>query len=348
VWHTSYGKVTVIEQVFRKKGQQFRPFIASACISNRGCSLPLQRILVDFGADHAFGRVPKKLEEHYGIDIAVSTIRKITETHAEKMYEQEKEVLQVPDTKGCEVQIGEIDGCMIPIMTAKESSEDKRKQKSLAWKETRLSMTHEHGSVTPKFGVVFQGDVNDAGQSLLNSAIKAGFGTETHLHSVGDGAVWIANQVSDKFGKQGSYLVDFYHVCEYLSEASKGCANDDDKHTWTETQKKHLKNNEYKTVLANLTPHLEADDIDDDKAPVRACRRYLSNRTAQLDYKTAIEKGLPIGSGEIESAHRYVIQERLKLSGAWWTPDNADAMLALRVIRANDDFDAYWLEAQAA
>ena len=212
----------------------------------------------------------------------------------------------------------------------------------MGWKETRLSLTHEQGSMTPKFGVVFQGSVDDAGQSLLNTAILAGFGQKTHFHGVGDGASWIANQVADKFGTQGSYLVDFYHVCEYLAEAAKGCANDEDNYSWMETQKNDLKNNEYKKVLAHLKPNIEADDIDEDKAPVRACHRYLSNRTDQLDYKTAIEKGLPIGSGEIESAHRYVIQKRLKLSGAWWKAANADSMLALRVVRANDKFDEYW------
>ena len=41
----------------------------------------------------------------------------------------------------------------------------------------------------------------------------------------------------------------------------------------------------------------------------------FEHRKHDLDYKTALEKGLPIGSGEIESAHRYVIQERLKLPG---------------------------------
>ena len=71
------------------------------------------------------------------------------------------------------------------------------------------------------------------------------------MHAVGDGATWIANQVDDKFGAQGSYLVDFYHVCEYLAEAAKSCASNEEK-TWMETQKKCLKNNEYKNVLANL------------------------------------------------------------------------------------------------
>jgi len=51
---------------------------------------------------------------------------------------------------------------------------------------------------------------------------------------------------------------------------------------------------------------------------------------------------LPIGSGEIESAHRYVIQQRLKLPGAWWKAANVESMLALRVVRANGDWEKYW------
>jgi len=95
-------------------------------------------------------------------------------------------------------------------------------------------------------------------------------------------------------------------------------------------------------VIQNLTPYLEAPSIGGKQAPVRACHRYLSNRLQQLDYKSALENGLPIGSGEIESAHRYVIQERLKLAGAWWRDHNADAMIALRVCRENGEWDSYW------
>jgi hypothetical protein len=48
---------------------------------------------------------------------------------------------------------------------------------------------------------------------------------------------------------------------------------------------------------------------------------------------------------EIESAHRYIIQVRLKISGAWWNIENAAKMLALRVARANGDWEKYWAEA---
>ena len=183
--------------------------------------MPLQRAMTDFGADHAFGQVPKKLHEHYGIEMPVSTIRKITEFHGEQMHQQRETMTLSLTTPGCQQQIGEIDGCMLPIVTIGEKEGDKRKQKKLHWQEARLALVHEQGSVTPKFDATFGGSVNDAGQALLNCAVAAGFGTQTHLHGVGDGALWIADQTNAKFGAQASYLADFFHVCEYLAAASK-------------------------------------------------------------------------------------------------------------------------------
>jgi hypothetical protein len=49
------------------------------------------------------------------------------------------------------------------------------------------------------------------------------------------------------------------------------------------------------------------------ETPVRDALRHLSNRPGQFDYLSAIKAHLPIGSGEVESAHRYLIQKRLKL-----------------------------------
>lgn len=151
----------------------------------------------------------------------------------------------------------------------------------------------------------------------------------------------IAHQFEEKFGSQGHYLIDFYHVCEYLVAASKsGCDINPD--GWVERQKKHLKNNDFLRVIENLSAFIEPKSREDSKSPVRACHRYLNNRKNQLDYKSALEKGLPIGSGEIESAHRYVIQKRLKLSGAWWKASNVSLMLSLRVVRANEEWEDYW------
>ena len=82
---------------------------------------------------------------------------------------------------------------------------------------------------------------------------------------------------------------------------------------WFEKQKDLMKNNQVTAVLQKLMPHIEPGYVPDKDAPVRCCYRYIRNRLFQFNYKEALEQSLPIGSGEVESAHRYVIQDRLKI-----------------------------------
>jgi hypothetical protein len=176
---------------------------------------------------------------------------------------------------------------------------------------------------------------------MLNCAILAGGGKNSKIHCVGDGAPWIANQAKRVFSDKCTYLIDMMHLGEYLAPASLSCCPRDSE-TWLEQQKKVMKESNVQVVIKALEPHIEAKDILEKNAPVRACHRYIINRLDQFDYKSALEANLPIGSGEIESAHRYVIQKRLKLAGAWWKRNNAESMLALRVLRANGGWDDYW------
>ena len=74
----------------------------------------------------------------------------------------------------------------------------------------------------------------------------------------------------------------------------------------------------------------------------------MEKRLKYMDYAQAKQKELPIGSGEIESSHRHVVQKRLKIAGAWWKTENANAMLQLRTARASRYWRAYWNEEKAA
>lgn len=310
-------------------------------MNHRGCSLPLQRVVTDLGADLPFAQAASKLQEHYGIALSPSTIRQVTEGHAEALLAQEEDEPAWPIQAGAAIVIAELDGGMVPLVEIDPDSPDRRRGKRLLWKEAKLSLAHAHGSTTPVYGATLNGGVEVAGRQLLACAIAAGLGTNSHVHALGDGALWIADQVNARFGTQGTYTVDFFHVCDYLAAAAKSGAPDAPR-TWLELQKKRLKTNDSDLVLAALSEAQEPVTVPDADAPVRACHRYLSNRLDQLDYQGALLQGLPIGSGEIESAHRYVVQQRLKRPGAWWAPDNAEAMLALRVTRANGQWSAYW------
>ena len=84
-WRTTFGEIHVEEQQFLLAGHVVRPFCVAAAVHHRGASMPLQRAVVDFGADKAFSHVPKKLKEHYGVTIPVSAARQITLRHGERM-----------------------------------------------------------------------------------------------------------------------------------------------------------------------------------------------------------------------------------------------------------------------
>ena len=73
-----------------------------------------------------------------------------------------------------------------------------------------------------------------------------------------------------------------------------------------------------------------------------ACAAYLTNKADYLDYPTALAQGWPIASGVIEGTCRYLVADRMDITGARWSVTGAEAVLKLRAIRANDDFDEYW------
>jgi Uncharacterised protein family (UPF0236) len=301
--------------------------------------------MTDFGADAAFAGAAVKLKEHYGIEVPVSAVRGFTEKHGAAMRGQEKQKSDWPERAGVAVLITEMDGSMLPVVevaeaVAGEAPVDRRKTRKVGWKEARLTLAHAPGSVTPIFGATM-GSVEQAGERLAVCALAAGGGSQTKIHGVGDGAVWITEQMEEQFGTQARYLVDFYHLCDYVSAAGEVIAGND-KPAWMEEKKDWLKDNRWKDVLEALRPCLEPASVPDPEAPVRACFRYISNRTNFLDYKGALAAGLPIGSGEIESGHRYVFQNRLKIAGGWWKMENLKKMIALRVVRVNGDWEDYW------
>jgi len=311
----------------------------------RGYSEDLQRAMTDFGADEAFAGAAAKLQEHYGIEVPVSAVRRFTEAHGAAMLAQEKAKSDWPDRAGVPVLISEMDGSMLPVVETaepgvKEAPIDRRKTRQVGWKEARLALAHPPGSVTPLFGATL-GSVEEAGERLAVCALEAGAGSQTKIHGVGDGAVWIIEQMEAQFGTQAKYLVDFYHLCDYLAAAGEVIAGNDPP-AWMKEKMDWLKDNRWKDVLEALRPSLEPANIPDPEAPVRACFRYLSNHSDFLDYKGALAAGLPIGSGEIESGHRYGFQNRLKIAGSWWKTENLRKMIALRVLRANRGWEDYW------
>jgi hypothetical protein len=128
-------------------------------------------------------------------------------------------------------------------------------------------------------------------------------------------------------------------VSEYLAAAATEVARPGKEKEWRRRQQGRLLNNRTAAILRSLEKPMA---FGGPTAAAQSAHRYLVERRDHLDYASARKRELPIGSGEIESGHRHVIQHRLKIAGGWWTERNMECMLQLRSARSNDWWDIYW------
>ena len=96
-------------------------------------------------------------------------------------------------------------------------------------------------------------------------------------------------------------------------------------------------------VAAEITAEADAAGLAGaQRTGADACVRYLTSKDEYLRYDQALAAGWPIATGVIEGACRHLIGDRLDITGARWGLQGAEAILTLRAVIANGDFDDYW------
>lgn len=295
----------------------------------------------DFGFEHSFAKAIKMIREHYGVDVCVSTMADVSRKHAFLISEEEARHLSgnLLPAEGCENLLAETDGTFLRIVETSNKKKDRRKTRIVAYEEGRLCASKSMNELDIHYKATFK-NVDDVGLLWAQSAKEAGRGLNTKVHVVSDGASWIKIQADHIFSKQQTFLIDFYHLCEYLFKASIPCSQNSKK--WMRTQKKRLKMGHFQKVIKELEFNLENSGIVEEDAPVRKAYRYMTNRLSQFNYAEAIKTNLPIGSGLIESGHKHVLQARMKIPGASWNRANAEAFVCTRSSRANGQWNIYW------
>lgn len=146
-------------------------------------------------------------------------------------------------------------------------------------------------------------------------------------------------------GVEVTIVIDFIHVLEYLWKAA-WCFHvegDPTVEQWVAAKAREALSGNAGLVAAairrtatrrGLTAH--------QRRGADAAATYLLNKKKYLDYPTALAAGWPIATGVIEGACRHLVQDRMDITGARWGLDGAEAILTLRTLATNNDFDAYW------
>jgi hypothetical protein len=155
---------------------------------------------------------------------------------------------------------------------------------------------------------------------------------------IGDGAPWIWNRIKEVC-PSAKKVLDYYHCSEYLHDLANAQfgKNSQEAREWVEAALALLFMNDADQVIADMG-QMEPNS-DEAKNQIAKTLRYLGDRKAMVNYGALKRGGYHIGSGGIESSNKFISNVRLKRSGAWWYPTNANNVLKLRCAKYNGTFD---------
>lgn len=141
-------------------------------------------------------------------------------------------------------------------------------------------------------------------------------------------------------------LIDLIHVLEYLWKAAWAFHEPRDPaiETWTITQATDILHGRTAAVTARIAQLAEdhPPQHTEHAKNIRKVLHYLQAKQPYLNYPKALAAGWPVATGVIEGACRHLVNDRMGITGARWSTHGAQAILWLRVIRANHDQDTYW------
>lgn len=164
---------------------------------------------------------------------------------------------------------------------------------------------------------------------------------------VGDGANWIWDVMLRHF-PDGEEILDYYHCAEHVHETAHAQFGDGtlEAQEWAEAALTRLCLNELGLTVGGLR-RLQPRDAAAEES-IRALVGYLEGQRERVGYDELRQRGLPRGSGGIESANKLICHVRLKRSGAWWLEANGNAMLRIRCAIYNGTFKQIFADYMAA
>ncbi len=353
-----FGTVEVFSPYLwhKKQGWGVRPVKEKLGIEHGEHSLTVKRALADFGSEESFGQASSRFEEHYGWKVERSAVRREVKNIASlALAYVERRLLvletnfknQEPPKKRCGGNrvLVELDGSHIRtgILTPTETEEltplrqIRRCKRQTDWREVRVGFARPVEQKEKRTFVARMGQYPEVVQQLKSAAVDQGLSTYTLVYGLADGGNGLREALESEFS-HFQFILDRPHLKQHLFATAEAMELTGKirliwlKHTLNLIDKGHVKK-----VISRLKCWQGKG-----RQRVLNLAKYLERFRDALHYDKYRSLGLPIGSGEIESAHRYIPQKRLKLPGATWHPDTINPMLALRVIRANNWWNDFW------
>jgi hypothetical protein len=165
---------------------------------------------------------------------------------------------------------------------------------------------------------------------------------------VADGGAGIWNTIDELLPstrtRKVTQILDWCHAVSYLWKVAKKWKRGNRKKDvqarakWVDGLVVYLANGKVANVIQRLK-RLQRGGKGDLFDEIRRCLDYLEEHRGRMHYPRYRKAGMTIGSGAIESVHKWVIQARCKQAGMAWSEQGVNAMLRLRCVWASGRWD---------
>jgi hypothetical protein len=241
------------------------------------------------------------------------------------------------------------DGVMVPFRP-----EGGHPRGKTAWHEVKVGVLARLGRHTTRTGkivarlhqrrlVAVFGDIEALQARLWCEALRQGIRHTTQVVWLSDGARGLWRLFAEHFTAYATGILDFYHAVQQLwkSAAAWLDGRTTQARRWFGWARHRLRHGHPDGVLADLADALEVEGLPDTaRDTLRTVYAYLERHREHIDYAAYKALGLPLGSGMVESACKWLIQQRFKGVGMRWSEDGFNHLLHLRLAWVNGRFDA--------
>ena len=207
-----------------------------------------------------------------------------------------------------------------------------------------------------------QEGVRDVRFAEVGAAVGAGAGdaprvspgTAKMVQIVVDGETCLEQRLRRLF-RGATITLDVRHAQEKLWEVGRLFHREGSTELveWVEALEELLYKGHVRALLGRLEQEMEGisprgPGTKEKRGVLKKVIGYLEARVKLMDYGRLRKEDLVIASGVVEGAARYVVGERLDNSGMRWIEERAEAVLLLRCIEVNGDWEAFmtWSQEQ--
>lgn len=320
---TKFGKITVAKShCFCSSPQGF------------GMSPYLQELVVFTGQNQVYAEASEQLAKSNLLEISAKQIERITNTYGllaeDNACAEQESILQSQYTLEEQKTLY----CMMDGSMVLSREEDWKEVKlcRLFSEKDQLALSDKRRELRQSYYVGHLGGVNGFFKKLDGMA--------SHLEKavfIADGAKWIWHWVEDHY-PDSTQILDFFHCKEKLCDFAKVAIPEEHlRSRWISIQIDLILEDGIDIVLDNI----QQQPTEGIKAAQskRSLLTYFDNNRNRMQYKSYQNRGYLIGSGAIESAHRTIIQARMKRSGQRWSIRGAQNILNLRTLNKSGNWN---------